>query len=420
VETPECASNKSLSPSAAANPGANTLPQNACKTAIKAAPPPTAKTSPYDYVATVIYYPESVPYWDKDCTNPSCYGVPLYRQYLTGKESDKTLEWAHWYKNQCNLPANISTPQCRWPMIRMAGEALGTRETLTPNRGKFYLDTTVPLEMQKDIKDNNKPPNIIAHGEPYNTQGGPGISVDNFGNVFRPGETYNVFFVYAKKSTSQTYQIYVGKGDPNGGSVKAIRVKIPGSIDPIPYEGGNSPSWLTVDTSTVATDGIVSVTVNFAGLTELDPTPANGLCQPRKFCSSDGTTTCANGLADTDPAVKISAKLKDNADRACKIWAVKDLDCPTKGCLGFSFTLPSATYFTADATLTSPSPHRPAPDNFPPNDKNKTNIPEWLIKFVGSTFAPDNQTGGQCNYPTLPTIPPIGSGECATPDWVPQ
>ena len=31
--------------------------------------------------------------------------------------------------------------------------------------------------------------------------------------------------------------------------------------------------------------------------------------------------------------------LKNEVDAACRNWAVKDLDCPAKGCFGFSFTL---------------------------------------------------------------------------------
>src|SRR4029453_6624231 len=58
VETPECASNIS-------DPkGANSLPANACNPTqnLPPDPPPvpppvTARTSPYDYVATVIYHP---------------------------------------------------------------------------------------------------------------------------------------------------------------------------------------------------------------------------------------------------------------------------------------------------------------------------------------------------------------------------
>jgi cell migration-inducing and hyaluronan-binding protein len=401
VETPECASNA----------GPNSLPANACKPPVKAQPLVTAKTSPYDYVATVVYHPESAPNWDKTCTNPECYGIPLYRQFLAGDQTTKTREWAHWYANGCDQ--NLNNPQCRWPFIRMSGEDLGTRETLTVNNGTYFLDTAVPLEMQKDIREGSK---IISHGESYNRQGGPGNSIDTFGNVFQPGETYYVFFLYAKKSTRQTYQIYVGK-DPNGGSVKPKRVRIPSSLDPTDYDG-TVPYLATIDTSKVMIDGIVSVTVDFKDVTELEPTPANGLCKPSKFCGSSDNTTCSSVLSPDDPAVKISTTLSTDAKRACRVWAVKDLDCPVKGCLGFSFTLPDASIFKADATVANPTPHRRQPGFFPGDNQNQ-GLPNWLVKFTNTGLEPD-KSNGQCHYGTLPSYPPPGASECTVPDWVPQ
>jgi cell migration-inducing and hyaluronan-binding protein len=57
VETPECASNI----------GSNVAPGNACNPPSKNAPTVTAKTSPYDYVSTVIYHalppPRGAPRW---------------------------------------------------------------------------------------------------------------------------------------------------------------------------------------------------------------------------------------------------------------------------------------------------------------------------------------------------------------------
>jgi hypothetical protein len=424
VETPECASNGGNNLLSAAN----VLPANACKPPTKKASPVTAKTSPYDYVATAVFHPLAAD-WDSVCSFPQCYGVPLYRQELAGDPDantnghpNATREWVHWYKNGCGDPNNLSTPQCRWPFIRMAGEdTLGTRETLTVNNGIYYLDTAVPVDMQKDIHDKGDPSKIISRGENYNQQGGPTASIDSQGNVFKSGETYYVFFLYAKRTTRQTYQIYIGKDTATNGSIKAVRVQIPNTtLVPVAYSG---PSFLDpsdIDTTKVASNGIVSVTVHFDKVTELDPTPANGLCQPAKFCAAaNSNTTCTGALDSSSPAVTISPKLTttlaNDAKRACSIWAVKDLDCPPAGCLGFSFTLTGA--FTADATVASPTPHRLPPGAFPNTNTNQ-GVPNWRVKFAGSTLAPDNASGGQCNYPTLPSYPPTGTNECATPDWV--
>lgn len=383
VETPQCLSNI----------GTNSTPANACKKPLATQAPVTAKTSPYDYVATVVWHPEQVipgkpptQIWSLDCTSPQCYGVPLFRQYLAGtdggNQAGSTREWTHWYQNKCNPTASPDTAQCRWPFIRMAGEAIATRETLTVNHGTYYLDTTVPLSMQTT--------------EDYNQQGGPTKSLDTFVNVFQPGETYTVFFLYAKSSTAQSYQIYVGK-DPKNGSVTPVQVPIPdATLVPKPISG--TVSWLAVDTSQVAATGIVTVSVDFGKVTNLDPATDKGLCQPHSFCTSTGGA-CVSTLPASDP-------LKAHYDRICGSWAVKDLDCPAAGCYGFQFTLPAASIFEADATPDHPSPHRPAPTVFP--STSSTGKPDWLTQFLRTAVPPNSAPptgtyGPSCYYPTVPT-----------------
>jgi cell migration-inducing and hyaluronan-binding protein len=161
TETAECWSNI----------GPNNDPVKACQPPDASKPAVTAKTSPYDYVTTVIYHPpmsvdnggKKEAIWSVDCTSPNCYGVPLFRQYLTGVNtgsvsSDNTREWAKWYetitkngdkvKDDCSKDPN--SKGCRWPFIRMAGTATATRETMTVNGGEYYIDTTIPRDMQRD------------------------------------------------------------------------------------------------------------------------------------------------------------------------------------------------------------------------------------------------------------------------------
>ncbi len=393
VETPECATNI----------GVNVTPAHACDPPSRAAPTITAKTSPYDYVATVIYHtPDSLGTggtWSSTCSNPTCYGVPLYRQYLAGvnggSAANSTREWKHWYANGCDK--NISTPQCRWPYIRMAGENIATRETLTVNNGVYYLDTAVPLTMQQN--------------EAYNAENG-GSSQNLWFNAFMPGNTYTVFFVFAKDTTRQTYQIYLGTS-ATASNIQAVRVK----LDTAQFPSSPvtpAPAWLTVDTSKVASNGIVSVTVDLTKVTDgsLDPVAANGLCQPRQFCAPTGANNaCVSTLPAGDPR-------KTDYDAVCGEWAVKDLDCPHSGCYGFTFTIPG-TGFAANATTSSPTPRRLQPTAFPTNATGQGQ-PTWLVKFLGTTLPPDNTANSQCHYPTLPTYPPPGMGECDVPDWVPQ
>jgi len=397
VETPEC---RSII-------GPNGDPANACKKPSPTDAPVTAKTSPYDYVATVVYHAEQVTegpkggIWNKDCTAPDCYGVPLYRQFLAGTPTPPTREWVQWKANKCDIPTTQDTPQCRWPFIRMAGASIATRETLTVNNGTYYLDTTVPASVQ--------------YLENFNQQAGPMNSMTNSVNEFRPGETYTVFFLYLKPQTTQSYQIYVGK-DPKNGSVAAVQVPIPVAppLTPKPYTG--TISFLTVDPSQVASTGIVKVTVDFSKVsTLLAPTPANGLCQPRTFCQAGGTTGCTvNPAYAKSSAVLVNPGLLAEAKKVCSEWAIKDLDCPKDGCLGFTFTLPAGTIFRADATLANPSPHRPAPTVFPTTADSK-HLPDWTTQFVRTTLPPDATPPSSCYYTKYPSTLPPTMDTCKIP-----
>ena len=97
LETAECGSST----------GVNTRPENACKAPDTTKPPSTAKTSPYDHVATVVYHKSAdvkTDPWDKDCAGPKCYGIPLFRQYLTDtkKQGDPNpTEWEKWNSKGC-------------------------------------------------------------------------------------------------------------------------------------------------------------------------------------------------------------------------------------------------------------------------------------------------------------------------------
>ena len=338
VEAAECGSSL----------GANSDAENACKVPNPKLPPATARTSPYDYVATVVYHKKADKddLWDVDCANPSCYGVPLFRQFLTGTPGasdllSSTCEWHRWYLNGCDK--NAATPQCRWPFIRMAGSSFSQRETLTINNGAYYLDTTVSADKQR-------------------TENYTKISAaDRKLNVFREGQTYYVFFVYAKQTTRQHFQIYVGKNFDTTNGLKAVHVNIASAN--LQFEPFSStPGWLSSNYN--ENTGILRVGVNFKDVTALAPAPEHGLCQPHTFCKPNpkpGGNSCVSALAEDD-------RLKAESDAICGTWAVKDLDCPpfvkhgtapaSGGCLGFSFTLPEG--FLADNSY-----HRPGPESLP-------------------------------------------------------
>ena len=108
--------------------------------------------------------------------------------------------------------------------MRMAGENFYQRNTLTVNNGTYFIDTSVPREVQ--YGDATKK---IA-GEQFNNITPCDVKDENgckprSVNVFMAGETYYVFFLYAKQSTVQTYQIYVGNGFDTG-TVMGVQMNI--------------------------------------------------------------------------------------------------------------------------------------------------------------------------------------------------
>jgi cell migration-inducing and hyaluronan-binding protein len=361
VETAECAS--------AVGDNGNAT----CKTPDTKQSPATAKTSPYDYISTVVHRTTIDGVWDHDCGGPFCYGVPLYRQYLTDSEMS---QWSA-KCGQVKQGDKVTPAECRWPFIRMAGADISQRQTMTVNNGLYYLDTNVSKDTQQS-KDK------------YTN-----VTTARTFNVFQEKQTYKVFFVYPKQTTVQTYDIYVGKGlNFPAQNVSAIRValkRINDKTNELDVRPATNATWLTV--KPVDSEGIVRVTVNFNGVTELEPTRANGLCQPQSFCKAD-SKSCVSTLP-------IGHTLKADRDSICSMWAVKDLDCPEAtytgqnedrkftggGCFGFTFTLPER--FNADD-----SHRRPKPGGFPVTTSGPGK-PDWTTKF--KTIAAD-KAGQRCTY----------------------
>lgn len=386
VETAECAS----------SPGNNSLPRNATcpPTTDLKSPPQTVKTSPYDYVSTVLWPRDSSQSagdatWSSDCTNQTCYGVPLYRQYLTGMTgAGATREWNNWSNNGCI--SNWMTPQCRWPFMRMAGTVSVQRQTMTVNNGLYYFDTSVPASQQR---------------------------LEGFSNVneFIRGKEYTVFLVFAKNTTKQTYQFYVGNAKAK---FSPTRVGIPQYPLSFKDQSGTWAKLVGIDAK-----GIMTVNVDLSSANDLQPSPAQGLCQPREFCcpSTDGKTCdtsgsasaskCIGNLKSTDPIALANPSMTVEADYVCQNWAMKDLDCPkatfknnalvSGGCYGFSITLPDD--FVADG-LANQANHRPIPQSFPEGPIG--GAPDWSTKFANTATLPDSQSGGgTCSYPTPPYCP---------------
>jgi cell migration-inducing and hyaluronan-binding protein len=444
VETAECLSNIGVT-------GALACPVN--KVLPKTPTPAGAKTSPYDYVTTVVFpecgigpLPESskeiqrkckddnynegggtrFPHqlgrggdWSQECSNPACYGVPLYRQFLTGTSASRELQT--WNKD-CSTDTQRETDACRWPFVRMGGQSTYQRSTLTANHGTYFLDTSVSRKTQwtgeaftttKPCDDPSVKPSDDCHQRSV--------------NVFKGGQTYYMFFLFAKPETKQTYQIYVGQGftlKDNPDDPDSDLHAISPVLDSMPMPSIASAKWPSKWKAVYNNDaacgkgkagcGVLQVTVDFSGQTDLDP---KSQCKPATFCKVKDGGACGCSLEDNDPLAVADPARKDSTgtnvlfggilgacEKACSQWAVKDLDFPGKGPLGFSFKMPAN--FTADDKGWS---HRPSPTAFP--STQDTGQPDWLTTFINSAIEPDHSKG-DCHYASLPTN---STGSCQIP-----
>jgi len=193
-----------------------------------------------------------------------------------------------------------------------------------------------------------------------------------------------VFFIYAKTSTHQTYDIFVGEGLEDQLKVTPVRVYIPGDYK---FTDVSNGGWAKITGKPAP--GVVRVTVDLSGEDDVFKNSKPKFCQPTSFCEVKPSGAC--GCAPGNPQCK---------DDAVCAWGSHELDCPMDptdlnkmGCYGFSFTMPKD--FKA--------PDRPVP---PPVDLfvNYTENPYFVKDIVqfSNTVA---KSGGACDYLKVPMQP---------------
>ncbi len=340
----------------------------------------TAKTSPYQYVSTVVY-PACVvakdcggkcsinnkpcardkncvqspnaqmcldAKWGESCSNQTCYGVPLSRQLVVSStDVDRT--------------------------IPMMGMGFSQRSMLTVNNGTYYIDTTVSGDTQKK------------------SSGGPSPITSL--NVFEPGKTYYVFWVYANELTKQKYQIYIGKGitdfDANKAKyIKPVRVDIRG--DDLKFQE-DGVTWNGLKPTYKLDSGILTVSTDFSEFSSDFDATFKDYCKPNDFCTLVNGA-CQSSLDTNDPLYKES-------QRICGTIAGKDIDCPLfqfqgppgklPGCVGFKVTLGDSTQFMADDL-----DHQPKPCCFPKDQL-------WNVELTRAKTTPVN-IAGSCHDTVIP------------------
>ena len=213
---------------------------------------------------------------------------------------------------------------------------------LTVNNGRYYIDMTQSENYQRQSKELT--PRIAG--------------TSRFINLFERDKSYYVFFVFAKPTTHQMYQFYVGSGfDP--GSIKGVRVNISGAPNSGSFTEGGLPWTATMDDKLPQTDSytnanymsnpkgyqgnpnVVDIDVDFSKIkqddenTNLNPKnlAADDTCQPHNYCSKESGKCVCNktrlgvlGLLDKN--------YLNVCNNVCGKWAVKDLDCPKGGVPG--------------------------------------------------------------------------------------
>jgi cell migration-inducing and hyaluronan-binding protein len=324
VQTAECASDiPALMPQGADCPYATEGPLSSDLCA-------TAKTSPYEYTTTVVFPACAVSgtcgsSWGSTCQDQTCYGVPLYREDLN--------------------PNEIAASE-----IRMMADATYQRSNLTANHGLYYIDTTVSQTKQASY---------------------------TFPNIFESNQEYYVFPLFAQPDTSITFQLYVGANFDTS-TLSEVRVN----------QMNNPPTFTTVgaypcpsggcyDSAT----GILTVPLNMSLFsdfqTNFDAERQNE-CAPATFCSwNSSNSSCYCNPQETSAPPK-------ECQNACHNWSTKDVDCPSGGCYGFAFTLP--TGFVAGNPVVPP----PNVGCYPKNS-------DWNVQFSNPTQDP-----GACLYVTPP------------------
>ena len=301
----------------------------------------SAKTSPFQHVTTVIYPgcavdgscsktykdpPVPNPHdgeWDRPCSGPTCYGVPLYRLHLTAGDA--------------GVPKSIF----------MMGQSIGQRNSLTVNNGTYYVDTTRSRETQeKAVCPPNNDCNI---------------------SVFRKDQTYYLFLVFGKKSTKQTYQIYVGKSATYDEKTAVWMTQADIRFDPIAFKDyTGATDWPARWVRKYDADkGILTVTLDLSdapGFTRKIAAAREANCRPFTYCAwnPDGVPSGAVPGEDTGYEKGTCVEKGTTSDTVCR-WGGKDMDCPEGGCFGIGFKMapgfttgggpdPAAGSFCADRT----------------------------------------------------------------------
>jgi hypothetical protein len=246
-------------------------------------------------------------------------------------------------------------------------------------------------------------------------------------NAFTGGSVYDLFFLFTRPDTQQTYQVFVGKDLPetNGKDFAATNVvfgyeglTLPFNFTPAPQKDVSSGAWTSKYNSA---SGILTLSTKLsqiAGNYSLNTTVANEAvslgqkyCQPSTMCSwSQSANRCQ--CNPNGPYASLCNQTNPAGQTVCD-WSVQPsplkcsnpngcppqfIDCPAPGCPAFQVTFPAACgpnqkkCFVADDTDQRPMA---SPFNF----ANPSDPFNWDVNYnlESATLA-----GKQCFYTKQP------------------
>jgi hypothetical protein len=211
--------------------------------------------------------------------------VPLYRQRLRSGEAEGDVQ-----------------------RIQMMGANLWQRSSLTVDDGVYYVDTAAGAASQSGVP---------------------------FKNVFEADSTYYVFFVYAKPTTSQVYQLWVGPNQPpNFADTNVFLTRVLPNISHFEFRDDMTTWPSTWQRTYDPTTGILTITVDmgFDAFAKQFKDAERDFCLPSSFCDfQNGACICQDGPNE--------ALCKDS--NICGRYAGKDIDWPDGGAYGFGIKFPS-------------------------------------------------------------------------------
>jgi len=158
-------------------------------------------------------------------------------------------------------------------------------------------------------------------------------------SVFKQGQTYYVFLIYAKADTTQKYRFYVGPGKTDNPAMELDVHFVQADIGPNPVHFADIASATGAKVKWInKARGIVEIEVGAADLHDFAALLASAqqdLCAPKSYCALDPGKKCKQCTAFDANGKCVTF----GTDDVCK-WAGADPHCPKGGCIGFRFTLP--------------------------------------------------------------------------------